>query len=147
VAALLIGTAALGRVIYTYTMLEKVMFGLARYLGTQQGASFCVAGDPVVQAAINNAVTGTADGTGTPIVSGLTPGMVQVRIERYDANAQQVVACDCSTAGCDASQGGLPPSFLVVSLTDGFTMQPAFWGFGVVQFALRPEVRVPYGGT
>jgi hypothetical protein len=147
ILALLIGTAALARVIYTYEMIEKVMFDLARYLGTQQGASFCTAGDPVVQGAINNALTGTVDGTGNPIIAGLTPDMVQVGIERFDPNAQQVVACACSTAGCDASQGGLPPSFIVVSLANGYPMQPAFWGFGVVQFSLYPAVRVPYGGT
>src|SRR5271156_4405329 len=65
--ALLIGTTELGRVTYTYYMIQKVLAGLARSLGTQQGVNFCNSGDPIMQAAINNALTGTSDASGTPI--------------------------------------------------------------------------------
>ncbi len=82
--ALLIGTEELGRVTYNYYMIQKVLSGLALYLGTQQGINFCDSGDPIMQAAINNALTGTVDGSGDPIVTGLTPGMVQVSIARVD---------------------------------------------------------------
>jgi len=145
--ALLVGTTELARVTYTYYMLEKVMYNLARYLGTEQGVNFCDGQDAVAQAAINFAVTGTTDGSGNPVVPGLTPGMVQVRIERYDPYAQQLLGCECSAAGCDPSQGGLPPDFLVVSLADGYTVRPVFWGFGVAPFQLRPSVKVPYAGS
>ena len=145
--ALLIGTVELARVTYTYYMLEKMMYSVARYLGTQQGVNFCDSQDPSVQAAINYVLTGDTTSSDSPIVNGLTPGMFQVRAERYDTNAQQLVACDCSAAGCDSSQGGLPPGFIVVSLVDGYPVQPAFWGFNVNAFPLRPSVRVPYGGT
>jgi len=145
--ALLIGTVELARVTYTYYMLEKMMFNLARYLGTQQGVNFCDSQDPVVQAGINYALTGTTDSSDNPIVAGLTPGMFQVRVERYDSVGQTLVACECSAQGCDASQGGLAPGFIVVSLTDGYQVRPVFWGFTVNPFPLRPSVRVPYGGT
>jgi hypothetical protein len=58
-----------------------------------------------------------------------------------------LIICDCSAIGCDASQGGLPPDFIVVSLTNGYTVRPVFLGFSVDPFPLRPNVRVPYGGT
>ncbi len=145
--SLLVGTVELARVTYTYSMLQKVMFNLARYLGTQQGVNFCDSQDAQVQAAINYALTGTTGSADNPVIPGLAPGMFQIRIERYDANAQQMVPCDCSAAGCDAAQGGLGPGFIVVSLANGYTVNPVFWGFAIDPFPLRPSVRVPYGGT
>jgi hypothetical protein len=145
--ALLIGTVELARITYNYYMLEKVMYNLARFLGTQQGVNFCNAQDPTVQAAINYALTGTTDASGGPIIPGITASMFQVAAERYDPNGQQVVACDCSASGCDASQGGQPPGYIVVSLTKGYPVQPLFWGLTLNYFALRPAVRVPYEGS
>ena len=146
-ATLVTGTIEIGRVTYTYSMLQRVMYNLARYASTQQGVNFCDDQDPAVLAAINYGLTGTSDSSDNPVVPGLTPGMFQVRAERYDPNSQRVVACDCSAAGCDASQGGLPPGFIVVSLTNGYMVHPVFFGFAVDPFPLRPSVRVPYGGT
>jgi hypothetical protein len=145
--ALLIGTTELGRVTYTYYMIQKVLAGLARSLGTQQGVNFCDGADPLMLAAINNALTGTSDASGAPIVTGLAPGMIQVTIARYDPNSQQLAPCDCSASGCDASQGGGPPGYIVVSLTNGYTVRPLFWGFSVLPFPLQPSVTVPYAGS
>jgi hypothetical protein len=145
--ALLIGTFELARTTYTYYMLQKMMYNLARFLGTEQGVNFCDGQDASVTAAINYALTGSVDSADNPIIPGLTPAMFQISAERFDPNGQQLVACDCSAAGCDASQGGQPPGFIVVSLTDGYLMSPLFWGFTVNPFPLRPTVRVPYGGT
>jgi hypothetical protein len=145
--ALLIGTVELARITYTYYMLQKMMFNLARYIGTQQGVNFCDGQDTSVQAAIDYALTGTTDSADNPIVAGLTPSMFQVGIERYDPLSQQLLVCDCSAAGCDTSQGGSPPGFIDVSLTNGYTVRPLFWGFTIDPFPLRPAVRVPYGGT
>jgi len=147
VLALLIGTAQLGKISYTYYMLQKTMFNLARYLGTQQGVNFCDDQDATVQAAINYALTGQTDSADNPIITGLTPSMFHVRLERYDPVAQQVVECDCSATGCDAAQGGQPPGFIAVSLVNGYPVHPVFWGFSISEFALHPGVRVPYAGT
>lgn len=147
VLALLVGTVSLARITYTYYMLEKIMTNLARYLGTQQGVNFCDSQDPAVQAAIVFAMTGSGNASDSPLVPGLTPDMFQVRAERYDATGQQLVACDCSPTGCDAAEGGLPPGFIDVSLTDGYNVQPLFWGFTLSPIPLRPSVRMPYGGT
>jgi hypothetical protein len=142
--ALLIGTVDLARIAYTYYTLEKIMYDVARYAGTQQGVNFCNGADPTVQAAIDNSIV---DPEGNPIVPGLTADMFQIQIERYDPVAQALAVCDCSATGCDASQAGLPPDFIVVSLTNGYSVQPVFWGFTAQPFPLRPSVMVPYGGT
>jgi Flp pilus assembly protein TadG len=147
VLALLIGTVELARVTYTYYMLEKIMYNFARFIGTQQGVNFCDPNDASIQSAIAYAMTGAPDGSGTTLLPGLQANMFQVNAERVDATSGNVVACDCSTVGCDASQGGQPPSYIAVSLVDGYTVHPLFWGFSVDPFPLRPSVRLPYGGT
>src|SRR5437763_3618382 len=106
VLSLLIGTMELARITYTYYMLQKVMYSLARYLGTQQGVNFCDSQDASVIAAENYALTGSTASSDNPVVPGLTLDMFQVRAERYDPISQQMVVCDCSAAGCDTSQGG-----------------------------------------
>jgi Flp pilus assembly protein TadG len=143
-AALLIGTVSLARITYTYYMLEKLMFNLARYLGTQQGVNFCDNQDATVQAALNYALTGDPTSSDNPVVVGLTPAMFQIRIERYDASAQQLVdaAGDCS-AGVNVT----PPEFIVVSLTNPYKMPAVFWGLPLDSVPLNPSVRVPYAGT
>ena len=145
--SLLIGTVELARVFYTYYTLEKVMYNLARYIGTQQGVNFCDPADPLIIAAENYALTGSTATAQDPVVPGLTPAMFQIAIQRYDPAAQAMTPCDCSAAGCDTSQGGLPPNFIQVSLPDGYSVQPLFWGFRIDPFPLRPTVTVPNGGT
>jgi len=145
--ALLIGTVELARVTYTYYMLEKIMYNFARTIGTQQGVNFCDPNDATVQTVITYAITGAPDGSGTALLPGLQASMFVINAERVDPTSGNVVPCDCSTVGCDASQGGQPPSYITVSLVDGYMVHPLFWGFAVDPFPLRPMVRVPYGGT
>jgi hypothetical protein len=144
---LLVGMISLGQIIYTYVALEKIMYNLARYVGTQQGVNFCDPNDPTVQAAENLAVFGNVDGTGNAIVGGLTTGMITLSVERYSPASQTLGPCDCSVTGCDAGSGGLPPDFIVASLPNGYPIQPLFFGFRVDPILLKPHVRVPYGGT
>src|SRR6185312_3752268 len=58
---LLVGMISLGQVTYTYYALQKILYTLARYVGTQQGVDFCDDSDATVQAAKNYALTGTLD--------------------------------------------------------------------------------------
>jgi hypothetical protein len=145
--ALFIGMEELSRVTYTYYMIQKTLTGLARYLGTQQGVNFCNSGDPIMVAAINNVLTGTVDASSAPLIAGLTPDMVQVTAQQYDAVNQQLTPCACGAPGCDISQGGTAPAYIVVSLVNGYTVHPLFWGFSVSPFPLQPSVTAPYGGT
>lgn len=144
--ALLVGTIELGRVTYTYVALQKALYGLARYVGTQQGVNFCDDADPTVTAAKNLAITGTLDASAEPLIQGLTADMIQIRAERYSAANAELGDCGCSAAGCDASQGGLPPDYIVVNLLNGYPIRPVFFGLSVDPILLRPHVRVPFGG-
>jgi Flp pilus assembly protein TadG len=145
--ALFVGMEELGRMTYTYYMIHKMLSGLALYLSTQQGVNFCNTADPILTAAINNALTASADGSGTPVITGLTADMVQVSAAQYDPVAQTLNPCACGAPGCDPSQGGTAPGYLVVSLAGGYSVRPLFWGFSINPFQLNPSVTVPYGGT
>lgn len=147
ILALFIGMEELGRMTYNYYMVEKLLAGLARYLGTQQGVNFCNASDPIMAAAINNALTGTSDASGTAVVAGLTPDMIQVTIAQYDPVAQTLNPCPCGAPGCDPSVGGIAPGYITVSIAGGYVVQPLFWGFSINPFPLQPSVTAPYGGT
>ena len=120
-------------------------------MGTRQAVNFCDDNDPAVVAAKNFALTGTPDGdasaAGTAIVNGLTPDLIRVRLERFDAASRQLLECDCSQTGCDAGQGGSAPDYIVVYLPNGFAVTPVIPGVPVEAIPLRPRVRVPYGGT
>lgn len=144
---LLFGTVEIGKITYTYYTLQKTLYGLARYLGTQQGVNFCDSGDATVTAAKNLVLTGTLDGSGDPIVANFTPDQVDVRIERVDPNSGDLLQCDCSVTGCDTGNGGLAPDFIVVSLPQGYPFAPHIPLIPSDPILLRPVVRVPYGGT
>jgi len=144
---LLMGVVELGRLAYTYYTLQKMLYNLARYLGTQQGVNFCDAADATVEAAKNYALTGTTDGTADPFVPNLTSDRIQIRIERYNPDTQALELCDCSATGCDPSAGGLAPESIVVSITEGYPIRLRFPHLILDPIPLRPQVRVPYGGT
>ena len=143
----LVGTIELGKVIYTYFALQKTLYAIARLAGTQQGINLCDSNDPLLTQAINIVLTGSTGGTGQPLIQGLSATDIQVRVERYDPTSNSLAQCACSIAGCDTSSGGAPPDFLVVSLVSGYQVTPVFPLFKVDPFALRPQVRIPYGGT
>jgi hypothetical protein len=144
---LLVGTVELGKIVYTYFALQKALYSIARLAGTQQGINLCDPGDPILTQTVNIVLTGTSSGDGMPLIQGLTPNDIQVRVERYDPAGNALTQCACSILGCDTSSGGAPPDFLVVSLVNGYQVSPVFPLFAVDPFPLRPEIRIPYGGT
>jgi Flp pilus assembly protein TadG len=147
IVLLLMGMISLGKLGYTYYTLHKTLYTLARYLGTQQGVNFCDEADPIILAAKAYALSGTTDSTAEPILAGLTADMIQVSIERVDPTTESNATCECSASGCDTSQGGLAPDFIVVSLTDGFPFQFNIPMLPLDPIPLRPQIRIPYGGT
>ena len=147
ILSLLIGTIELARVFYTYYTLEKVMADLARYIGTQQGVNFCDGTDATVAAAKNMALTGTTDGSGTPIVPNLTIDQIQIRIERFQTATSDLAECGCDATSCDIANGGQGPDWVVVSIADGYPIKLVFWGLAPDPFPLRPSVRLPFTGT
>jgi hypothetical protein len=144
---LLYGMVELARVTYTYYTLQKILYTLARLAGTTQAINFCDDADAMLVAAKNFAVTGTVDGSGDPLLPNLTVDQIQIRIERFNADTQELVLCDCSITGCDAAQGGTSPDYLVVTIPDGYRVRPAIPYMSIEEFPLKPHVRVPFGGT
>ena len=144
---LLVGMVELARVSYTYYSIQKILYTLARTVGTQQGVNFCDASDAAVVAAKNLALTGSTDNSGTPYVNGLDAGMIEIRIERRNTDTGELETCECAVPGCDAGAGGTSPEFLVVSIPDGYPIQLRFPTFTPDPIPLRFQVRIPYGGT
>jgi len=144
---LLVSLEQLGKLTYTYYTLKKTLYSAARYIGTQQGVNFCDASDPNILAGLNFALTGTSDGSASAFITGLTPDMLLVSVERYSAADQTLGACDCSVSGCDTAAGGTAPDFVVVSIPDGFAVRPIIPFLTLDPIVLRPQVKVPFAGT
>lgn len=144
---LITGMVTLARTTYLYYTLRKTVYSIARYAGTQQGVNFCDANDPTVAAAINFGITGTTDGSQPAFVTGLTPDMFTITPELFDPVAQTVNSCPCGVPGCDTSQGGSAPDFIVVSMPTGYQAPVRILGIPIDPIVLRPQVKVPYGGT
>jgi hypothetical protein len=80
-------------------------------------------------------------------VNGLTAGMFQIVPEQYDPVAQTIGTCNCGAPGCDVSLGGTAPDFIVVSMPDGYQMPVRILGLTIDPILLKPQVKLPYGGT
>jgi hypothetical protein len=144
---LLFGMIELARIEFTYYTLHKMLYQVARYLGTQQAVNFCDEGDAMVTAAKNFVTTGSTDGSTDPYIANFTASQISVRIERIDPNTGEIGECSCDSTGCDAAQGGQAPDFLVVSIPGGYSIRPNLPFMSVEPIPLRPTVRLPYGGT
>jgi hypothetical protein len=144
---LMFGMVELARVSYTYFTLHKILYTIARMAGTQQGANFCDDGDETIQSVVQFALNGGGDDNAEPILPGLDTSQIAIRIERYATDSDTLVECECSDTGCDASAGGGAPDFISVSIPDGYPIRLTFPGLNLDPILLRPQVRVPYGGT
>ncbi len=142
---LVVGMLRIGEITYLYYTLKKALYATATYLSTQQGVDFCSDSTGLIAAAKNFGLTGTTDGSQDSFLPQLTPDLVNVTTECYDASTQTVGAC---TLNCDgAAVGVVHPDFLVVSIPDGYTVRPRIPYLLSDEIPLRPFVRVPFGGT
>ena len=143
---LLIGMCEIAKITYTYYTLRKAVYAVATYLSAQQGVNFCNnPSDPGISAAINFGVTGTTDGSQPAIVVGLTTDMIVITPETWQQGTQSIGAYDTSVC---AAGDTVPPDYIGVSITNGYTFRPAIPFFSTIQpFSLSPRVKVPYGGT
>lgn len=144
---LIVGMVQIGKITYIYYTLKKTLYTLAMYLSTQQGVNFCDDGDALIAAAKNYALTGNTDDSGSSFLPALTADMISVQAERVDPTTGNLASCDCSATGCDVAAGGGAPDFIVVTIPDGYTVQLRIPYILIDPIPLRPEVRIPYGGT
>jgi len=144
---LLVGMVEVARLTYTYYTIQKTLYTLGRYLASQQGVNYCDGSDATLQAAKEYVLRGSPDEAQDRIVSGLEPEMIQVRVERVNADTDALEECECSSTGCDLGQGGLSPQYLVVSIPDGYGMRLGIPGLNLDPILLRPVVRLPLGGA
>jgi hypothetical protein len=143
---LIAGVIQFGKITYLYYTLRKIEYTIARSVAIASGVNFCPdANDTLVQGAIEFALTGTSDGSGTPLVSNLTPGMISVTTECIDPATGLPGPCD--TSGCDGAAGAHPPDYVVVTIPGGYQVQPRIPFILLESFQLKPTVAVPYGGV
>jgi hypothetical protein len=145
---LLMGTVELTRVTYTYYTLKKILYNLTRYAGTQSGVNFCDENDAILVAAKSMALTGTPDGSGDPLLPGLTADQIRIRLERFstDSGALLECACEASAYGCDAAQGAPSPDYIVATIPEGYGVTLRIPGISNEPIPLKPQVRLPFGG-
>jgi hypothetical protein len=138
----------MARVFYVYHTLHKAMRGGMQYMLRQPAVNFCDPNDPVLLDTKNFIVFGNLQGSGTPVVTGLTPDLISIFPERTDATGSTVADCPCSGDGnCDPANAGRRPDYVTVNFPGGFPLQVAF---PLVQFGainLKVSVRQPYLGT
>ena len=143
---LISGVIQFGKITYLYYTLRKIEYGIARTVSIASGVNFCPdAGDPRIQGAIDFALTGTSDGSGTPLVENLTPGMISVTTECLDPTTGLPGPCD--TSGCDGAAGAQPPGYVVVTIPDGYPVQLRIPYILLAPFQFRPTVAIPFGGV
>jgi hypothetical protein len=143
---LIAGVIQFGKITYLYYTLRKIEYTVARSVSIASGVSFCPdATDALIQGAIEFALTGTSDGSGTPLVSNLTPAMISVTTECIDPATGLPGPCD--TSGCDGAAGARRPDYVVVTIPDGYRVQPRIPFILLDPFPLRPTVAVPFGGV
>ena len=141
---LIVGMIQVGKITYLYYSLKKSVYAAARYLSVQQGVNFCdLTNDPNVAAAFQFAVTGTTDGSGTPLISNFTTDMLQVTAECVDAASG--VPGPCDTSACPTATAR--PDYILVSMPNGYQVQPRIPFITLNPIQLTPSVMVPFGGT
>ncbi len=142
---LLTGIIQFGKITYIYYTLSKTVNTVAAYLATQNGVNFCNgAGDPIVTSAINFALTGASDGSGTPAIFDLTADMIGVTTQCIDPATGTPGTCD--TSGCGLPSGGQRPDLIVVSIPNGYIVQPRIPYILLDPIPLKPQSIMPNVG-
>jgi hypothetical protein len=147
---LMFGCVQLARVFYVYHSLHKAVRGGAGLMARSVNVNYCDSN--ALTAARNFIVYGNPDGGSIPVVSGLTPELIEFIPERRDITTTGVTQCDCAgenlADGCDIAGGGRAPDFIVVRLvTGGFPLTLPFPFITVGPINLNVSVRMPLTGS
>ncbi len=144
---LLFAAFQLARVFYVYHTLEKALRGGAGMLARASSVNYCDSADPALLDARNFIVYGNLQGTGSPVVAGLTPDLVQIFPERAVAGSTVVTECLCGEEeSCDTAAGGHPPDYITINLGSGFPLEVPFPTVSFTTINLRVSVRMPVTG-
>ena len=142
---LITGVFQFGRITYVYYSIRKTVNTVADYLAAQNGVNYCdVTNDPTVANAINFALTGSTDGSGTASIDGLTADMITVTTQCYDPVTG--APGDCDVAGCQGPGGGQRPDLIVVSIPSGYMVQPRIPYILLDPIPLKPQAVSPNRG-
>ena len=143
---LISGVIQFGKITYLYYTLRKIEYSVARSVSIANGVDFCPdATDTLIQQAIEFALTGTSDGSGTPLVWNLTPAMISVTTECIDPGTG--LPGPCGASGCDGAAGAHRPDYVVVTIPDGYPVQLRIPYILLNPFSFKPTVAVPFGGV
>ena len=143
---LISGVIQFGKITYLYYTLRKIEYDIARSVSLQSGANFCPdATDASIQGAIEFALTGTSDGSGTPLVENLTADMISVTTECIDPATG--LPGTCNSSGCGSAAGAQRPDYVVVTIPNGYPVQLRIPFILLDPFPFKPTVAVPYGGV
>ena len=145
---ILFGAFQLARGFYLYHTLQKALRGGAGLLVRSNNVNYCDLGDAALTDARNFMVFGNLQGTGTTVVQGLTPYMIQILPERTVPNSTVVTECLCTQDpdSCDIGSGGRSPDFVVINLGNGFPVEMLFPYVSLGTILLKVSVRMPVTG-
>ena len=139
---LITGLITFGQITYINYVLQKIVYTAARSIAAGQNLNLCDPADPIVAAALANAVNDPS--TGLPLVQSLTGDMLVFTTRCYDATGA-LGACDVS--GCTGLTGAGRPDFVTVSIPDGYSIPMRIPYIQLNPVLLRPSITVPFAGT
>jgi hypothetical protein len=148
--ALLFGGVGIGRVFYTYHTLQKALRGGAGLAAKAVNVNYCDSSDLTLTDIRNFVVYGNLQGEGTPIVTGLTPDLIQILPERTITDSTGLTECLCAEAtdSCDVTSTGRAPDYVVLNFgPDGFPLTVPFPFVTLPPINLRVSVRMPVTGS
>lgn len=146
---LLFGVVQLARVFYVYHTLHKAVRSGAGFLARLSDVNFCDAQGETFLDARNFIVYGNLEGSGAPVVNGLTPEMIQIIAERADPDTSSIALCACAEdgSGCDITTSGRAPDYVVVNLGEaGFPLDVRFPFVNLGAIPLHVSVRMAVTG-
>ena len=144
---LMFGAFQIARVFYVYQALQKSLRGGAGLLARSTNENYCDPTDQALLDARNFMVYGNIQGSGTPVVNGLTIDAIQIFPERVPEGTSAVNQCSCGDAdSCDVLAGGRAPDFITVNLGNGFPLEVPFPFVRFSTLNLRASVRMPVTG-
>jgi Flp pilus assembly protein TadG len=136
------GMIQFGRITYLNYVLQKIVYTAAASLAVSQNVNFCDAADPILQAALTNAVNDPA--TGLPLVLNLTGDMLVATTRCFDLNG---AIGDCDVTGCTGLTGPQRPDFVTVAIANGYTVPLRIPFVLLDPVQLRPSITVPFTGS